>query len=80
MEYEQAKQKLIEKIDSLEGRDLMYFLIQECMDSQYQDPDLYYVMQLLDGGDGITQFLADHIGDHTVRNYLKEQINENDRR
>ena len=34
MEYEQAKQKLIDKIDSLEGRDLMYFLIQECMDSQ----------------------------------------------
>ena len=77
MEYEQAKQKLIDKIDSLEGRDLMYFLIQECMDSQYQDPELYYVMQLLDGGDGITQFLSDHIGDHTVRNYLKECINDN---
>ena len=79
MEYEQAKQKLINKIDSLEGRDLMYFLIQECMDSQYQDPELYYVMQLLDGGDGITQFLSDHIGDHTVRNYLKECINDNER-
>ena len=79
MEYEQAKQKLIDKIDSLEGRDLMYFLIQECMDSQYQDPELYYVMQLLDGGDGITQFLPDHIGDNTVKNYLKGCINENER-
>ena len=79
MEYEQAKQKLIDKIDSLEGRDLMYFLIQECMDSRYQDPDLYYVMQLLDGGDGITQFLTDHIGDNTVKNYLKECINDNER-
>ena len=79
MEYEQAKQKLIDKIDSLEGRDLMYFLIQECMDSQYQAPELYYVMQLLDGGDGITQFLADHIGDNTVKNYLKECINDNER-
>ena len=79
MEYEQAKQKLIDKIDSLEGRDLMYFLIQECMDSRYQDPDLYYVMQLLDGGDGITQFLTDHIGDNTVKNYFKECINDNER-
>ena len=79
LSYEQAKQKLIDKINSLEGRDLMYFLIQECMDSQYQDPDLYYVMQLLDGGDGITQFLCDHIGDHTVRNYLKECINDHER-
>ena len=79
MEYEQAKQKLIDKIDSLEGRDLMYFLIQECMDSQYQDPELYYVMQLLDGGAGITQFLTEHISDRSVRNYLKECINDNER-
>ena len=79
MEYEQAKQKLIDKIDSLEGRDLMYFLIQECMDSQYQDPELYYVMQLLDGGDGITQFLTEHISDRSVRNYLKECINDDER-
>ena len=31
MEYEQAKQKFIDTVNSLEGRDLMYFLIQDCM-------------------------------------------------
>ena len=76
MDYEQAKQKFIKHIDSLEGRDLMYFLILDCMDDSQADPDFKYILQKIDGGDAITDFMTDHICDRSARNFLKERIND----
>ena len=52
-----------EKIITLEGRDLMYHLL-----------DLYEESFL--DGDNLTSFLADNISDATVINYLQEEVHE----
>tara|TARA_R110001592_G_scaffold59874_1_gene181873 strand:- start:906 stop:1142 length:237 start_codon:yes stop_codon:yes gene_type:complete len=78
MEYEEAKQKFIDTVNSLEGRDLMYFLIQDCMGlnaNSKQNFDFYYVLQNIEG-DAITAFLADNLSDRLVKNFIKEEINE----
>ena len=76
MEYEQAKQKFIDTVNSLEGRDLMYFLIQDCMGlNPEQNSEYYYVLQNIEG-DAITSFLADNLSDRLVKNFIKEEINE----
>jgi hypothetical protein len=72
----EAEQKFINTVDSLEGRDLMYFLIMDCMGLQNcQNSDYYYVLQKMEG-DAITAFLADNLNDRLVRNFIKEEINE----
>ena len=76
MEYEQAKQKFIDTVNSLEGRDLMYFLIQDCMGlNPEQNSKYYYVLQNIEG-DAITSFLADNLSDRLVKNFIKEEIND----
>ena len=69
------EQKFIKHVDSLEGRDLMYFLIQDCMGlNPEQNSEYYYVLQNIDG-DAITAFLADNLSDRLVKNFIKEEIN-----
>ena len=76
MQYEQTKQKFTDTVNSLEGRDLMYFLIQDCMGLiPEQNSEYYYVLQNIDG-DAITAFLADNLSDRLVRNFIKEEIND----
>jgi len=73
----EAEQKFIGTVDSLEGRDLMYFLIQDCMGlnaNSKQNIDFYYVLQKIEG-DAITAFLADNLNDRLVRNFIKEEVN-----
>ena len=70
MEYEQAKQKLIEKIDSLEVE--ISFLIQECMDRHIKI--LIYIMLQIVRRRFNNSVLCDHIGDHTVRNYRGDTL------
>jgi len=68
------EQKFINTVDSLEGRDLMYFLIMDCMGLQNcQNSDYYYVLQKMEG-DAITAFLADNLNDRLVRNFIKEEV------
>ena len=50
----------IEDMESLEGRDLMYFLL-DCYDKCVIE------------GDNITQFLTDNISDNKVKEYIKEE-------
>ena len=52
-----------DEIITLEGRDLMYYIL-----------DLYE-KNIIDG-DNLTSFLADNISDATAINYLQEEINE----
>ena len=52
-----------EKIITLEGRDLMYHLL-----------DLYEESFL--DGDNLTSFLSENISDAKVINYLEEEVNE----
>ena len=69
------EQKFIDTVDSLEGRDLMYFLIQDCMGlNTEKNIEYYYVLQKMEG-DAITAFLADNLNDRLVRNFIKEEIN-----
>ena len=71
----EAEQKFIKHVDSLEGRDLMYFLIQDCMGlNTAKNIEYYYVLQKMEG-DAITAFLADNLNDRLVRNFIKEEIN-----
>ena len=59
----EAEQEFIKHVDSLEGRDLMYFLILDCMEkSQRMDMD------------GLTAFLDDNLSDRLVRDYIKEEF------
>ena len=51
---------MIKDMETLEGRDLMWFLL-----------DLYE-HNVIDG-DNITQFLCDHINEETVKKYIKEE-------
>tara|TARA_R110000772_G_scaffold253564_1_gene369273 strand:- start:61 stop:453 length:393 start_codon:yes stop_codon:yes gene_type:complete len=68
--------KFIKHVDSLEGRDLMYFLIQDCMGlNPEQNSEYYYVLQNIEG-DAITSFLADNLSDRLVKNFIKEEIND----
>ena len=72
------EQKFIKHVDSLEGRDLMYFLIQDCMglnSNSDQNLEYYYVLQKMEG-DAITSFLADNLSDRLVKNFIKEEIND----
>ena len=70
----EAEQKFINTVDSLEGRDLMYFLIQDCMGlNTAKNIDYYYVLQKMEG-DAITAFLADNLNDRLVRNFIKEEV------
>ncbi len=72
------EQKFIKHVDSLEGRDLMYFLIQDCMglnSNSDQNLEYYYVLQKMEG-DAITAFLADNLSDRLVKNFIKEEIND----
>jgi len=74
----EAEQKFIKNVDSLEGRDLMYFLIQDCMglnSNSDQNLEYYYVLQKMEG-DAITAFLADNLNDRLVRNFIKEEISK----
>ena len=71
----EAEQKFIKHVDSLEGRDLMYFLIQDCMGSYNDNSEYYYVLQNIEG-DAITAFLADNLNDRLVKNFIKEKIND----
>ena len=50
----------IEDMESLEGRDLMYFLL-DCYDKNVIE------------GDNITQFLTENISDNVVKEYIKEE-------
>jgi hypothetical protein len=50
----------IEDMESLEGRDLMYFLL-DCYDNNVIE------------GDNITQFLTENISDNLVKEYIKEE-------
>ena len=76
MEYEQTKQKFIDTVNSLEGRDLMYFLIQDCMGLNSElNSEYYYLLQKIEG-DSITAFLADNLSDRLVKNFIKEEIND----
>lgn len=76
MEYEQTKQKFIDTVNSLEGRDLMYFLIQDCMGLNSElNSEYYYLLQKMEG-DSITAFLADNLSDRLVKNFIKEEIND----
>ena len=50
----------IEDMESLEGRDLMYFLL-DCYDKNVIE------------GDNITQFLTDNISDELVEDFIKEE-------
>ena len=68
------EQKFIDTVDSLEGRDLMYFLIQDCMGlNTEKNIEYYYVLQKMEG-DAITAFLADNLNDRLVRNFIKEEV------
>ena len=71
----EAEQKFINTVDSLEGRDLMYFLIQDCMGSYNDTSEYYYVLQKMEG-DAITAFLADNLNDRLVRNFIKEEVSK----
>ena len=71
----EAEQEFIKHVDSLEGRDLMYFLIQDCMGlNTEKNIEYYYVLQKMEG-DAITAFLADNLSDRLVKNFIKEEIN-----
>jgi len=73
----EAEQEFIKHVDSLEGRDLMYFLIQDCMglnSNSDQNLKYYYVLQNIEG-DAITAFLADNLNDRLVKNFIKEEVN-----
>ena len=50
----------IEDMESLEGRDLMYFLL-DCYDKNVIE------------GDNITQFLTENINDELVEDFIKEE-------
>ena len=50
----------IEDMESLEGRDLMYFLL-DCYDKNVIE------------GDNITQFLTENISDELVEDFIKEE-------
>ena len=50
----------IEDLESLEGRDLMYFLL-DCYDNNVIE------------GDNITQFLTENINDELVEDFIKEE-------
>ena len=54
----------IEDMESLEGRDLMYFLL-DCYDNNVIE------------GDNITQFLTENISDNLVKEYIKEEAYDN---
>ena len=55
------EQKFIKHVDSLEGRDLMYFFNSGLHGIKFPDQNLeyYYVLQKMEG-DAITAFLADN--------------------
>jgi hypothetical protein len=70
------EQKFIDTVNSLEGRDLMYFLIQDCMGLNPElNSEYYYLLQKIEG-DSITAFLADNLSDRLVKNFIKEEIND----
>jgi len=57
------KKEMFKHLDTLDGRDLMYFLILDCMEkSQRMDMD------------GLTAFLDDNLSDRLVRDYIKEEF------
>tara|TARA_Y100001938_G_C7886602_1_gene327717 strand:+ start:165 stop:347 length:183 start_codon:yes stop_codon:yes gene_type:complete len=53
----------IQEMKSMEGRDLMWFLL-DMWDNSLID------------GDNITQFLTDHISDEAVKEYIEEVNND----
>tara|TARA_Y100001937_G_scaffold6289_1_gene8279 strand:- start:378 stop:560 length:183 start_codon:yes stop_codon:yes gene_type:complete len=53
----------IQEMKSMEGRDLMWFLL-DMWDNSLID------------GDSITQFLTDHISDEAVKEYIEEVNND----
>ena len=57
------KKQLLEYVETLEGRDLMYFLLLDCMEKSNK-------MDM----DGITAFLDDNLNDRLVINYIKEEF------
>jgi len=57
------KKELLEYVETLEGRDLMYFLLLDCMEKSNK-------MDM----DGITAFLDDNLNDRLVINYIKEEF------
>lgn len=57
------KKELLEYVETLEGRDLMYFLLLDCMQKSNK-------MDM----DGITAFLDDNLNDRLVINYIKEEF------
>ena len=57
------KKQLLEYVETLEGRDLMYFLLLDCMQKSNK-------MDM----DGITAFLDDNLNDRLVINYIKEEF------
>ena len=70
------EQKFIKHVDSLEGRDLMYFLIQDCLGLRTEIAEEYYYLLQKIEGDSITAFLADNLSDRLVKNFIKEEIND----
>jgi hypothetical protein len=52
----------IEDMESLEGRDLMWFFL-DCWDNNLFE------------GDHVTQFLCDHISESSIKEYIKEANN-----
>jgi len=57
------KKELLEYVETLEGRDLMYYLLLDCMEKSNK-------MDM----DGITAFLDDNLNDRLVINYIKEEF------
>ena len=57
------KKQLLEYVETLEGRDLMYFLLLDCMQKSNK-------MDM----DGITAFLDDNLNDRLVINFIKEEF------
>ena len=67
--------KFKDHVTSLEGRDLMYFLISDCYDSPDSEPEFRWILQKIEG-DAITAFMTDHISDHSVREFIEECIDD----
>ena len=73
--HKETMRKFKDHVASLEGRDLMYFLISDCMDSPDADPEFKWIFQKIEG-DGITAFMTDHISDHSVMQFIEECIDD----
>ena len=67
--------KLKDHIAKLEGRDLIWFLIDDCFNCEPANPEFKYLLQNVDG-DNITAFLTDHVSDSSIKEFLEECIND----